>query len=433
MFARLLFESFRRQRRRKAFALLAIALGMSISTAMIAVATGIGDKMNYELRAKNANLLITPEEDSLDVSIGGVNLKPASEGAFILESDLPKMKDIFWGHNILGFAPFLSAQQTFVVNPHSTLESGDVHVGPMVTADLIGTYFAQPLKSHDEDFVTGVRSVNKFWQAEGAWPADDGTDALAGSSLAARANLHIGDAITIGAHTLRISGIVTTGGAEDESIVAPLHLVQQILRRPNQVRKVAVSALTKPEDDFARRDPRSMTPAMLERWSCSPYANSIAYQIHEALPSIHVEQIRPVEQNQGKVLGRISGLMLLLTIAALIASALAVSAVMAATIIERRQEVGLMKSLGAGNSAVASLFLTEAGLLAVAGGLVGFAVGVIVAHRIGQSIFGSSITVHPVVLAIVIFAALVVTFAGSTGAVRKAMRFDPALVLRGDA
>jgi len=421
MFARLLFESFRRQRRRKAFALLAIALGMSISTVMIAIATDVGDKMNYELRAQNANLLLTPEEDSLDVSIGGVNLKPASEGAFILESDLPKMKDIFWGHNILGFAPFLSAQQTFKADDRDH------------TAALIGTYFAQELKSQDEKFVTGVRTVNKFWKVEGEWPADDSTDALAGSSLAARANLHIGDAMTVASHKLKMSGIVTTGGAEDESIVAPLHLVQQILGRPNQVRKVAVSALTKPEDDFARRDPRSMTPAMLERWSCSPYANSIAYQIHEALPNIHVEQIRPVEQNQGKVLGRISGLMLLLTIAALIASALAVSAVMAATIIERRQEVGLMKSLGAGNSAVASLFLTEAGLLAVAGGLVGFAAGVIVAHRIGQSIFGSSITVHPVVLAIVIFAALVVTFAGSTGAVRKAMRFDPALVLRGDA
>src|SRR5215813_8204145 len=186
MFARLLFESFRRQRRRKAFALLAIALGMSNSTAMIAVATGIGDKMNYELRAKNANLLLTPEEDSLDVSIGGVNLKPASEGAFILESDLPKMKNIFWGHNILGFAPFLSAQQVFKADNHD------------LTTELIGTYFAQALKSHDEDFVTGVRSVNKFWQVEGAWPADDGTDALAGSSLAARANLHIGDAIAIG-------------------------------------------------------------------------------------------------------------------------------------------------------------------------------------------------------------------------------------------
>src|SRR5215471_11746035 len=171
MFARLLFESFRRQRRRKAFALLAIALGMSVITAMIAVATDVGDKMNYELRSKNANLLLTPEEDTLDVSIGGVDLKPASEGAFIHESDLPKMKDIFWGHNILGFAPFLSAQQTFKFN------NADV------PADLIGTYFAQGVRSRNESFVTGVRSVSKFWQVQGEWPADDSTDALADSSL----------------------------------------------------------------------------------------------------------------------------------------------------------------------------------------------------------------------------------------------------------
>ncbi|HLJ25768.1 MAG TPA: ABC transporter permease [Candidatus Angelobacter sp.] len=433
MFARLLFESFRRQQRRKAFALLAIALGMSITTAMIAVATDVGDKMNQELRTQSANLLITPVQDSLDVNIGGVNLKPASEGAYIRESDLPKMKDIFWGHNILGFAPFLSEQQSFVLNPHVTAESGDVHVGSLVTADLIGTYFSQELKTRNESFVTGVQTVNKFWQVQGQWPADDSTNALAGSSFAAKANLHPGDTIAVGGRTLTITGILTTGGPEDEAIVAPLHLVQQLLGHPDQVRRVVVSALTKPEDDFARRDPRSMSPTMFERWSCSPYANSIAFQIHDALPNVQVEQIRQVEQNQGRVLARISGLLLLLTIAALVAAGLAVSAVMAATIIERRHEVGLMKSLGAGNGAVASLFLTEAGLLALAGGFAGFAIGVVLAHRIGQSIFGSSITVHPVVLAIVVFAALVVALAGSTGAVRKAMRFDPALVLRGDA
>jgi putative ABC transport system permease protein len=421
MFARLLFESFRRQRRRKAFALLAIALGMSISTAMISVATDVGDKMNQELRSQSANLLLTPEEDTLDVNIGGVNLKPASEGAYIRESDLPKMKNSFWGNNILGFAPFLSSEKTFKVQDRD------------VTANLIGTYFAQELKSADQTFTTGVRIVDKFWQVEGAWPADNSTDALAGSSLAANANLHIGDTLEVGGSRLRISGIVSTGGPEDQAMIAPLHVVQQILGRRDQVRRVMVSALTKPEDDFARRDPRSMTTEMFERWSCSPYANSIAFDIQKAVPGVHVEQIRQVEQNQGKVLSRISGLLLLLTIAALVASALAVSAVMAATIIERRQEVGLMKSLGAGNSAVAVLFLAEAGLLAVAGGLAGFAAGTILAHRIGQSIFGSSITVHPVVLAIVIFAALMVAFAGSTGAVRKAMRFDPALVLRGDA
>jgi len=83
MFFRLLFESFRRQKRRKTVALLSIALGMSIATAMIAVGTDIGDKINHELRSLGANLVLTPMDDTLDVNIGGVNLKPANEGAFI--------------------------------------------------------------------------------------------------------------------------------------------------------------------------------------------------------------------------------------------------------------------------------------------------------------------------------------------------------------
>jgi putative ABC transport system permease protein len=428
MFLRLLFESFRRQKRRKSVAFLAIALGMSIATAMIAVAAGIGDKISQELRATGANLLITPIEDTLDVNVGGVDLKPASEGAYIAESDLPRLKGIFWGHNIVGFVPFLTAPATFT------------HDGQAVDAELIGTYFDQTLRYGKESFSSGARSVNRWWQVEGewpqdyaVWPQDQPPAVLAGKKLAAESRLAIGDTFELSGKKLRISGILNSGGAEDSAIVAPLHIAQQLLGRPNAVRRVLVSALTKPEDAFGRRDPNKMSPAMRDRWYCSPYANSIAFQIHETLPNVRVEQIRPVEQTQGQVLARISGMMLLLTLAALLASVLAVSAAMAATILERRQEVGLMKSMGASNAAVASLFLAEAGLLAVAGGAIGFVAGTALAHRIGQSIFGSSISVHPVVLALILFAALAVTFAGSAGAVRKAMHFDPAVVLRGDA
>jgi putative ABC transport system permease protein len=428
MFLRLLFESFRRQKRRKSVALLAIALGMSVATAMIAVGNDIGDKINQELRSLGANLVITPIEDTLDVNIGGVNLKPASEGAVIPEQDLIKMKGIFWGHNIKGYAPFLSDKKTFQTR------------GGEINSELIGTYFAQPLRHGDDQFSTGVRTVNPWWKVEGEWPQDYGgwpqqssPNVLAGSKLAQQARLTIGDQIQVSGRKLRISGILDTGGPEDQAIVAPLHIVQAILGQPNAVQRVTVSALTKPEDAFARKDPDKLSPAVRERWYCSPYANSIAYQLREALPNVRVEQVRPVEQNQGKVLSRVTGLMLLLSLAALLAAALAVSAAMAATILERRQEVGLMKSLGAGNSAVASLFLTEAALLALAGGLIGFLAGAILAHRIGQSIFGSAIVVHPVVLAVVLFAAVLVTFLGSAGAMRKAMQFDPAVVLRGDA
>jgi len=428
MFLRLLFESFRRQKRRKTVALLAIALGMSIATAMIAVGNDIGDKISQELRTLGANLVVTPIEDTLDVNIGGVNLKPASEGAYIPESDLSKIKGIFWGHNINGYAPFLSDQVTL-----SSIH-GDL------TTELIGTYFAQPVKYGKETFTTGVRTMNPWWTVEGEWPpdykewpADGPPKVLIGTRLFNQLGLVTGAGIQVNGKLLRVSGILNTGGPEDNAIVAPLHVVQEILGKPNAVRRVNVSALTKPEDAFARKDPNKMSPAVRDRWYCSPYANSIAFQIREALPNVRVEQVRPVEQNQGKVLSRVNGLMLLLTLAALVAAALAVSAAMAATILERRQEVGLMKSLGASNVAVAALFLTEAGFLALAGGLTGFVAGAALAHRIGQSIFGSSIVVHPVVLALVIFAALLVTFLGSAGAVRKAIHFDPAVVLRGDA
>lgn len=428
MFLRLLFESFRRQKRRKSLALLAIALGMTITTAMLAVGNDVGDKINEDLRRNGGNLVVTPIEDTLDVNLGGVDLKPASEGSFIDESELPKMKGTFWGHNIKGFVPYLSAPEKITIK------------GRSANAELIGTYFAQPLHYGKQEFTTGARSVNGWWKVDGnwppdyaAWPENSSPQVLAGSTLANQAGIALGDEIELGGRKLIVSGIVTTGGAEDHAIVAPLHIVQQLLGAQGKVRRVLVSALTKPEDAFGRRDPGKMTPADRDRWYCSPYANSIAFQIAEALPNIRVEQIRQVEQTQGKVLSRISGMMLLLTIAALVAAALAISAAMAATVLERRSEVGLMKSLGASNATVASLFLTEAGFLALAGGILGFVAGALLAHRIGQTVFGSPIDVQPVVMALVIVAALVVTFAGSVGAVRKAMRFDPAVVLRGDA
>ena len=429
MFLRLVFESFRRQKRRKSVALLAIALGMSIATAMIAVGTDVGDKINQELRSSGgANLLLIPLEDTLDVNLGGVSLKPASEGAFIDEADLVKLKGIFWGHNILGFAPFLSDHLTATAHEHD------------FKAEVIGTYFAQPLRYGTETFTTGVRTVNTWWKVEGdwppdysEWPKDRAPGVLIGGKLAQANSLAAGDELTINGKKLRVAGILSTGGAEDQAVVAPLHIVQQLLGHPHAVRMVLVSALTKPEDAFARRDPSTLSGPVRDRWYCSPYATSIAFQIHEALPGVRAEQIRQVEQNQGKVLSQISGLMLLLTLAALGASALAVSAAMAATILERRQEVGLMKSLGATNGAVASLFLTEASFLALTGATLGFLAGTVLAHQIGQNVFGSAIVVRPVVLVLVLFTALLVTFLGSAGAVRKAMRFDPAVVLRGDA
>ena len=422
MFARLVYESFRRQRRRKLLAGIAIILGVSVATAMIAVATDIGDKINRELRSYGANLVVTPQEDTLDVEIGGVNLKPASDGAFLNEADLPKIKGTFWRHNIVGFTPMLPA----------SVDVRDAS-GASRKVELTGTWFQKQIEYGKETFLEGVRLTNPWWKVKGAWPADDSGDVLVGENLAQGIGIKTGDKVEVNGASHAVTGILSASGPEDNQVVAPLAVAQQLIGRPGAVRRIYVSALTKPEDALARRDPKSMSPELYDRWYCSPYVQSIAYQLQEAIPHSRAEQIRQVAQNEGTVLSRIKGLMLLVTLAALFASALAVSAAMATAILERRTEVGLMKALGAGNASVASLFFAEAALLAVLGGGVGFFAGSLLARQIGQSIFNSQITIQPVLFPIILTIAVLVTFAGSAFSIRKAMRFDPVYVLRGDA
>src|SRR5689334_8278812 len=421
MFARIVYESFRRQRRRKLLAGIAITLGVSVATAMIAVATDIGDKINRELRTFGANLVVTPDEDTLDVEIGGVNLKPASGGGYLSESDLLKIRSMFWRHNVAAFAPMLPAPVT--VQAGSTSAS----------VELLGTYFSKALNFGDATFTTGVRFTHPWWRVSGAWPKDESSEVLLGEKLAGQFRVKTGDHVEIGGRTYAVAGVLSSDGPEDMKVVAPLWVAQQVLGKPGAMKRVLVSAMTKPEDALARRDPKTMSPEVYERWFCSPYANSIAHDLQQTIPHSRAEQIRQVAQNEGTVLERIRGLMLLVTLAALLASALAVSAAMATTIFERRSEVGLMKALGAGNAAVATLFFTEAAFLALIGGAAGYAIGNVMAQQVGHWVFNSAIAVQPVLLPIVLGIAVFVTFAGSAASIRKAMKFEPVYVLRGDA
>src|SRR6202140_1674972 len=146
-----------------------------------------------------------------------------------------------------------------------------------------------------------------------------------------------------------------------------------------------------------------MNAADLERWSCSPYASSIAYQIKQILPGVDAPVIRRVAEGEGTILTRVRTLLWLATFAALLAAVLAVGASSAASVIERRSEIGLMKAIGAGSGTVGFLLAAEKLLLAFVGGGVGYALGIVLARILGEKIFGvapePSVLVFLVILA----------------------------------
>jgi putative ABC transport system permease protein len=232
MLVRILLESLARRRRRKVLSVLAVALGIAAAATVGILSLDIGDKISRELRSYGANLSITPAADSLAISVGGVDYRPAGSGAFILENELVNLKRIFWRNNIVAFTPFLYVPATVDGR----------------RAVLIGTWFEKPLPvDKSEVFTTGLKKLHPAWQVEGAWPDDqDAAGVLVGRRLAARLKVTLGSAITVedscdGApcggpsragtrpaptSVFHVRGVLQTGEAEDEQVLAPLATAQ---------------------------------------------------------------------------------------------------------------------------------------------------------------------------------------------------------------
>jgi putative ABC transport system permease protein len=433
MFARLIADSFTRRPRRKLLTASALALGMAVATAALSVSLDAGDRLAKEFRSLGANLLVTPEADSLPLEIAGVDYRPLDSGAYLPEADLPKLKTIFWHNNIAGFAPMLEVPIGSFTNFSN---AGSTQSAPVSTT-LIGTWANHPVTLPDgSQIFTGVAKTNSWWHVEGRWFADDAAECIVGESLARRAGVKPGDVLQIGPPSLGISlvvtGIVSTGGAEDNAIVAPIAVAQKLANKPGQYRRLYVSALTKPEDNFARRDPKTMSPDELERWSCSPYVSSIAYTIKQVLPGADVRVIHRVADSEGNILTRVRSLLWLVTFVALLAAALAVGTSSAASIIERRSEIGLMKALGASSSLVGVLLAAEQMLLAFVGGGLGYALGIFLARILGERIFGVAPEPSLLVFFVILALAALVTLLGSAPPLHRASNYEPAPILRGE-
>lgn len=436
MFARLVGESFVRNPRRKVLTAAALVVGMAVATATLSVALDVGDRLAREFRSLGANLLVTPQSDTLPVEIGGVDYRPVDEGAYLKEADLGKLKTIFWRHNILAFTPFLDV-------PVSIRGSEQGNANPTT---LIGTWYEHEVAVPGGDkFTTGARATHPWWKMEGHWFLDGSNECVIGRSLAEAfpGGIRIGQTIEVAARTgaalsstapipLVVTGIVSTGDAEDSAVLAPLSVAQKISGHPGEFRDLFISALTKPADALSERNPDTMTPDERERWSCSPYISSVSFEIRNLLPGTEVRTIRRVADTEGRILSRIGLLLWIVTIAALVAAGLAVAATSATTVLERRAEVGVMKALGATNALVAGIFLAEQLMLAIAGGLLGFAGGVGLARMLGKSVFGTPASLRMVLLPIVLGIAAMVAIAGSLIPLRRAARFDPAPILRGE-
>jgi putative ABC transport system permease protein len=401
MFLRILTKAMTHRRNRLGVATVALVVGSSVTTAMLSVYYDAGRKMNRELRAYGANVMLGPKDgSSFDQSV--MNTLASGE----------------WPAEILAAAPFL-----YIV--------GEVSKTHRNTTPLASLIAAAPQSSPDTAqgaqtggpraiVVTGTwldqaRKASPWWQVKGdlMQSPDDEADCLAGSHLASQLHLNQNDWIELSYASARqqfkVAGILDTGGPEDDQVVISLNAAQRLSGLPDRLSAVAISASGRPDR-----------------------VESMASSIGSRVPGVRADLVRQIAESEGRILGRLRLTMLLVVLLILIAASLSVGTTLTALVMDRRKEIGTMKAIGAEGSDLMRLFLFELAGLGLAGGSIGYAGGMILAQPIGRSLFNSAVAPRLAVFAIVLIISLAVAMLSAVVPIKRIKEVQPAVILKGD-
>lgn len=442
MFLRMIFGALVRQRNKMFMIAFTIALGTSLSTAMLNTMFGVGDKVNMELKAYGANINVLPRDASLLDDIYGFRADETKAQKYIKEEELGLVKTIFWAFNIVDYTPYFTAD---VIIGDEAIQGGSGHserdsAGESNHAKAVGTWFDYHLDLPTGESVnTGMKRLKNWWTVEGEWVEDsEENTCMVGNLLALRNALSLGDKITLkgkgATKTLEIKGIFSSGSEDDEKVYTTLKTSQELSGLSGVVNRIEVSALTTPDNELARKaaiNPLSLTVKEWEVWYCTAYVSAICYQLQEVITDSVAKPIRQVAESEGDILNKTTLLMLLITALSMVGAALGISNIVTAGVMERRAEIGLKKALGAGNTAVIFTMLTEIFITGIIGGVVGYFGGLLITQLIGYRVFGSTIPITPIVVPIVAVMIFLVGLLGSIPAIKYLLRLNPTEVLHG--
>ncbi|MFI5056610.1 MAG: ABC transporter permease [Candidatus Acidiferrales bacterium] len=234
-----------------------------------------------------------------------------------------------------------------------------------------------------------------------------------GQSLATELHLHPGAGLALkyGDRTdfCDVSAIRSFGGPEDSQVFLELPAVQALLNLPGRISLIQASVPGTPE-------------------SVDHYIAALAKMV----PGADVHGIRQFTEAEAKIYSRISGVLTATVAIVLLLTGLCVMAAMTNVAMERRNDVGLMKAIGGASRRVLRLFLVEAALLGLTGGLFGAAAGIALSIGLGKAVFGVAALPRLIVYPVAVALTVIVSIAGAFP-LRRLASIRPASVFRGEA
>ena len=360
--------------------LLALGAGAAVSSALINLRIDAQRRLTREFRTLGANVVIAPHATT-DADANGATLDES------LLAQIPTEHEA---------KPIPAAAFLYVIG--EVAKGGTIHFEPAVIAGTEGQRLTE---------LRPGRRLEYFASLEKGPAACE-----VGAKAAGQFQVHAGDMLQLRDQgreaSCKVFAVVATGGAEDTQIFPSLKTAQSLADLPGRISLIQLSVTGTPE-------------------SISAFILSLG----QRLPSADVHGIKQLAEAEGRIYDRISGLLSATVLLVLVLTSLCVMAGMSNVAIERKNDVGLMKAIGGSVNRVVNLFLTEAILLGIAGGLIGSALGLATSMWLGKAVFGVAAEprwiVYPVSVALTVIVSVASAFP-----LRRLASVRPASVFRGE-
>ena len=381
-----LFDVTLRSLRRRSGKMILLIVGLSMGVATVVALTSLNASMRERVATTldefGANILIVPKANDLAVSYGGVTVASAAYDVGELHLE-----------DLSAISTIKNAANVSVVSPK--LLSADTVMGRTVL--VAGVNFSDEIL------------LKQWWEIDGQSPIVD-DEALVGSRVAQELGIAVGDSIEVHGTVFRVVGMLHQNGSQDDDIVfVELGALQAAIARPGAITLAEVAALC----------------------TGCPIEEMVA-QISGVLPQARVSALRQAVTLRMETADQLGRFGLVVSVVVLLIGGLVVLTTMLSAVGERKQEIGLLRALGFRRQHIARIILSEAALVSLVGGFVGWGVGILGAAILLPRLVDprAVLLVPPLLLAGSVIGALLVGLVGAIYPALQAARLDPSSALR---
>jgi putative ABC transport system permease protein len=359
-----------RRKQRVFFLLFTIIVAVAIVNSLYQLNTSMSSEIGNSFDRLGPNIIITVPDSNLDVS-------PTP----LIADDYMKVYQIPERNSIAVVSPKL-------------LDVGNVEA---TKALLLGVYF---------QFESQLKP---WWSWDGQLPFKT-NEVLLGRNIATELQKSVGDTLQIENQEFTITGILNvTNTDEDKVVFLPLLTLQSLKNRGQEISFIEVAALCT---------------------SCP--LPDIAEQIRQVLPNTEVKTLQESVAIRQATIERIQEFMLLGSIIILLISCFIVGMTMMNYVFERKVDIGVLRAVGLRRAHVFEVLITEAVIIGATGGLLGYAVGTIMAKYITPYIISLPLTIEFNVWfgGVSVIISILLTILASLYPINKVTKLDPVDALK---